>query len=121
VPNVDGNLVARIPGERWLRSSGVAELLDAPRLTVRTLSANVLNGGGTFLWDLAPGYQQPEGTTFAATYHFFVVRGEIAVGGAALPAGTWVYVPGGTGLDAVSSENGALLFMKPDAEFTLAR
>ena len=120
VPNVNGNLVARMPGERWLRNAGVAALLDAPRLAVRILSANVRNGGGTFLWDLAPGYRQPEGSAFAATYHFFVVRGEIALGGAVQPAGTWVYVPAGTALDAMSSEHGALLYMKPDAEFALS-
>jgi len=119
VPNVNGNLAARIPGQRWLRDADVAELLDASRLTVRVLSANVLNGGGTFLWDLAPGYRQAERSTFGSTYHFFVVAGEIAIGGAAHAAGTWVYVPAGTPLDAVESEPGALLYMKPDTAFAL--
>ena len=119
VPNVNGDFAARTPGAHALQPE-VHDALDASNITVRSLSQNVLNGGGTFLWDLAAGYQQPASTSFAATYHFYVVDGEISIGAASHPAGTWVYVPAGATLDPISSESGALLYLKADQKFARA-
>lgn len=119
VPNVSGEFVARTPGVNLLGVS-VHERLDAGNLSVRVLSQNVLNGGGSFLWDVAPGYSQPGSSSFTTTYHFFVVDGSIAIGDVTHPAGTWVYVPAGSTLEAISSPSGAVLYMKADQKFALA-
>lgn len=119
-PNVAGSLVARIPGTVWIDDAATAAALDAEHLTVRTLSRNVLNGGGSFLLDLAAGYAQPGATTLSSTYHVFVVSGGISIGGTAHGAGTWVYVPAGVQLDSLASESGATLFAKPDTALRLA-
>lgn len=119
IPHVNGGLVARANGTDVLASTAQAAL-DAGHLTVRTLSSNVVNGGGTFLWDLAPGYAQPESSRFTSTYHFFVVEGSITIGGESHSAGTWAYVPAGSIFEAISSPSGALLYMKADERFELA-
>lgn len=119
VPNVNGDFVARASGASVLDPT-VHTSLDADHLTVRTLSYNVVNGGGTFLWDLAPGYHQPNALSFTSTYHFFVVEGSITIGTTEHQAGTWVYVPTGSTLEALASTSGALLYMKADQRFELA-
>lgn len=119
VPNVNGDFVARTPG-LTIFDRELQDLLDAPRIFVRTLSQNVVNGGGTFLWNLASGYSQPAPTRFAATYHFYVVDGSISIGETIHPAGTWVYVPARSELQPISSTSGALLYMKADQKFALA-
>lgn len=119
VPNVNGNFVARLKGSKAFEES-LHSALDARNLTIRVLSNNVVNGGGTFLWDLAPGYAQPQPTTFTSTYHFFVVDGAITIDGTTHEAGTWVYVPSRTALGAITSPSGALLYLKMDEKLALA-
>jgi hypothetical protein len=115
LPNVAGALVARRPGTDWVTDPAAAAALDADRLVVRVLSENVHTGGGTFLWDLQPGYQQSSAVTLADTLHFFVVSGDVAIDDEKHAAGTWVYLPAGTSLGALSSPSGATLFVKADA------
>jgi len=115
VPNVAGGLVARRPGALWLGDDATAAALDADRLTVRVLSENISTGGGTFLWDLKPGYAQPGPVALTSIWHFFVVSGSVTIGGTSYPAGTWVYLPAGVELGALGSPEGATLFVKPDA------
>lgn len=120
VPNVAGGLAARIPGDVWIEDAATAAAFDGARFVARTLSRNVRNGGGTFLLDLAAGYAQPGPTRVTSTYHFFVVTGAVAIDGVEHGAGTWVYVPAGVELGALSSSTGATLFVKPDAALRLA-
>jgi hypothetical protein len=115
VPNVAGALVVRRPGATWLGDPATAAALDAERLTVRTLSENIHTGGGSFLWDLAPGYTQPGPLTLTETLHFFVVSGDITLGGTAYPSATWVYLPAGATLEPLAGGSGATLFVKSDA------
>lgn len=119
LPNVNGKFVARIEGSTAFDPS-LHSAIDADNLTVRVLSKNVVNGGGTFLWDLAPGYAQPNSLTLTSTYHFFVVEGSITIDGTSHQSGTWVYVPSGTACAAISSPSGALLYMKMDEQLALA-
>jgi hypothetical protein len=115
VPNLAGAFVARQPGGLWLRDPETARALDADRLVVRVLSQNIYTGGGTFLWDLQPGYAQPEAVALADTYHYFVVSGAVTIDGTEHPAGTWVYVPAGTVAGPLASPKGATLYVKADA------
>jgi hypothetical protein len=115
VPNVAGGLVARHPGSAWIGDDATAAALDGDHLVVRVLSENIVTGGGSFLWDLQPGYAQPAAVALTEIMHFFVVSGDIAIAGEAHPAGTWVYIPAGVELGAVTSSTGATLYTKVDA------
>lgn len=120
LPNVAGALVVRRPGAAWIGDPATAEALDADRLVVRVLSENIQTGGGTFLWDLQPGYTQRGNVALTDTWHFFVVSGGIAIGGVEHPSGTWVYSPAGVALEPLSSASGATLYVKSDSKPRLA-
>jgi hypothetical protein len=119
-PNLAGELTVRRPGTHWISDAATAAALDADRLTVRFLSENINTGGGSFLWDLAPGYQQPGAVALDAIYNFFVVEGSITIDGTEYPQATWVYVPAGVALGALGSAGGAKLFVKADSRPRLA-
>jgi hypothetical protein len=115
VPNVAGSLVARQPGNDFVVDAATAAALDGEHFISRVLSQNINTGGGSFLWNLAAGYQQPAAVALTEIYHFFVISGEITIGDQSYPAATWVYVPAGVALDRVGSATGATLYVKADA------
>lgn len=107
-------LLAWQPGPVWARAQGAFDGFDLEHLAVKVLSLNPWTGGQSLLVRLDPGYaQRGEGRQSVAT-ECFVVEGACALGDEALPAGSYLYRPGGALEPPLTSPSGATVFLKAD-------
>lgn len=86
----------------------------ADKLSVRTLSLNVVNGASSSIWQVESGFSQAEAVVAKDTLMFFVVEGSVVVEGLERGPGTFIYLPTGAELAPMSSA-GATLFVKSDS------
>ena len=91
----------------------------SPRLdlggTVRILSVDPLDGAGTCLWRVPPGWSHPGGFMMAGDEQLLVLEGAFSKGGSDYTAGCFGYRPAGTVHEPMASAGGALLLAMWDS------
>ena len=103
-----------LPGPVYGRSQLVLDGMDLERFQVKVLSHNSWTGGQTLLIRLLPGYAQTGAGSHGATWQHYVLDGEGRIGGEVHAAASYLYRPAGSVEPPLSSDTGALLYVKLD-------
>lgn len=104
LPWLDGHLYAKHQGDL----SG----FDLDHLEVKVLSHNHKKGGQSVLMRLAPGHRQTFAGHHSEKFVAFVVTGSVNVGDEVIEDYSWLELPAGEDHPALSSPDGATLFVK---------
>ena len=122
VKRVESRLLVWQPGTAFARGEGALEGFDLEHLAVRVLSRNPVTGQQTLLMRLDPGYAQTGAGAHGAWMQAFVLTGACTLGETMLTRGTFMHRPAGVVEAPLSSEAGALLYVKLDGflDYTLA-
>jgi len=105
------------PGVAFARGQATLADFDVDKCSVKVLSRNPLTGGQSLLWRLEPGYKQHKAATHSGAWQMYVLEGQAQMGEEQLTTGTYVYSPAATVDAPISSDYGALLFVKTDRWF----
>jgi hypothetical protein len=106
------DLVAWQPGPAYARGQGRLENFDIDHAMFKVLSANPVTGAQSLLVRLSRGYRPKAAGRHAATVEFFVLEGHVQLGTQEAGKGSYVYRPAGLEEPPMTSDRGALLFMK---------
>jgi hypothetical protein len=122
VRRVESRLLVWQPGTAFARGEGPLQGFDLEHLAVRQLSRNPVTGQQTLLLRLDPGYRQAGPGSHSAWWQAFVLAGALQMGNNDLRRGFFVHRPAGAIEGALTSQGGALLYVKTDGrlDFTLA-
>lgn len=102
------------PGEVFARTDGPCDGFDLERVSFKVLSKNPATGKQTLLAKLDPGYCQVGSGRHSVTQQAFLLSGSVALGKKAVPQGGFLHRPGGVVEGPMTSESGAMLFLKMD-------
>jgi len=106
------------PGPVFLRSQGVCDGFDVDNVEFKSLSRNPWTGAQTLLARLGPGYAQSGDGRSDSAFEFYVMSGGCAIGAEPYGTGVYGYVPAGSLQAPLTSDAGALLFLKSDGWLT---
>jgi len=105
-------LLAWLPGAAWSAARrGQLTSWDLSHVHVRVLSENIRTGGQSLIVRLQPGITGAT-TMLKGTLDIYVLEGSITFGEDHLSEANFLHVPAGEALGAVSSTDGATVFMK---------
>ena len=114
VRRVESRLLVWQPGPAFARGEGTLAGFDLERMAVRVLSRNPVTGQQTLLMRLAPGYRQTGPGSYAVWWQIFVLSGSLELGATEIRRGFFVHRPAGVIDGPLSSDAGALLYVKVD-------
>ena len=109
---VESRFVAWQPGPAFARGEGSLIGYDLEHMSVRVLSRNPVTGQQTLLMRLDPDYRQNGPGSHSAWLQAFVLAGAATLGDAELGRGGFMHRPAGTVDGPLTSESGALLYVK---------
>ena len=112
------SLVTWQPGPVFLKTEGVCYGFDPDRVEFKSLSRKPWTGGQSMLMRLGAGYAQVGEATSSSAWEFFVESGSCAIGDEPYGAGVYGYLPAGSPQLPLTSETGAVLFVKTDGWVT---
>lgn len=99
-------------GFDYARGEGALDGFDLEHCAMRVLSRDARGGGQTLLLRLAPGYRQHGPGSHRAWLQGFVLEGRVMLGDRPLGVGTFMHRPAGAVEAPLSSDTGALLYVK---------
>ena len=114
VRKIESALLVWQPGLAFERTEGPLYGFDVEHVAVRALSRNPVSGQQTLLMRVDPGYRQSGSGSHSVWVQAFVLAGSIALGDQALATGCFMHRPAGAIEAPISSEGGALLYVKID-------
>ena len=122
VRRVESRLLVWQPGKAFARGEGTLAGFDLERCAFRQLSRNPVTGQQTLLMRLDPGYRQAGAGSYSAWWQAYVLAGALHLGPTELRQGCFVHRPAGAIEGPLSSDGGALLYVKTDGrlDFTPA-
>ena len=120
VRRVESRLLVWQPGSAFARGEGTLAGFGLERMAVRVLSRNPVTGQQTLLVRLAPGYHQTRAGVHSAWWQIFVLSGSLELGATEIRRGFFVHRPAGVVDGPMSSDAGALLYVKLDGRMDYA-
>lgn len=107
-------IMAWEPGIAFARGQGTLADFNVDNCSVKVLSRNPMTGGQSLLWRLEPGYRQHKPAIHSGSWQMYVLEGQATMGEETLSTGSYFYSPAGAVDAPLSSDAGALLFVKTD-------
>ncbi len=122
VRRIESRLLVWQPGPAYARGEGPLAGFDLESMAVRVLSRNPVSGQQTLLMRLDPGYRQVGAGTHSVWMQAFVLTGAVTLGTRDMRRGSFMHRPAGVVEGPMSSDAGALLYIKLDGrlDYTLA-
>lgn len=111
VRKASGDRMAWQPGATFARSEDAISGVTLDALAVKVLSKNVHTGAQSLLMRVDPGFTQVASVQ-PATQYTYVISGSISIGGQYISAGSFFERPADVPFPAVTTEDGAELFVK---------